>query len=263
MIFHENRLLEYLIFSLPEPKAQGVVLWSVFVPCPSGIRGTLTFFFKWHLLLNHLSKFEITLQECCSQRFPLSKLNKWFRSTNKLQIRNLLNNISSWTTGQSSKLFHRIVPHDAFYQHFTNGSAQPNKEVARVLDRKRVQIQNNFTELFLFMPYTKIAQTGSLHKRKGLPTLQIRTIFKQHLLNHWPSSKELFPNAFFDNYTNGSAHWNKGATRALDSKFLLMTFPPESTVLIQNHFTELFLMMAATIFAQTVSLGLIQGLPKL
>ena len=32
-----------------------------------------------------------------------------------LQIRNLLNDISSWTTDPNSKLFHRIVPHKTFY----------------------------------------------------------------------------------------------------------------------------------------------------
>ena len=38
----------------------------------------------------------------------------------KLQIRNLLNDISL-TTDQNSKKNHRIVPHDALYQDFTNG----------------------------------------------------------------------------------------------------------------------------------------------
>ena len=39
----------------------------------------------------------------------------------KLQIRNLLNDIS-WTTDPNSKKNHRIAPHDALYQNFTNGS---------------------------------------------------------------------------------------------------------------------------------------------
>ena len=42
-----------------------------------------------------------------------------------------------------------------------------------------------------------------------------------------------------------------------------MTFPPEPLVRIQNNFTELFLTMASTKIAQTVSLGLKQGLPEL
>ena len=42
-----------------------------------------------------------------------------------------------------------------------------------------------------------------------------------------------------------------------------MTFSPESLVQIQNNMTELFLIMASTKIAQTVLLGLIQGLPEL
>ena len=44
---------------------------------------------------------------------------------------------------------------------------------------------------------------------------------------------------------HGSAPPNKGASRALDKKCLLMTFPPEPLVHIQINFTELFLMMAS------------------
>ena len=47
---------------------------------PSVVRLCVNFFFKQHLLLNHRSKFHITLHECCSW-CPLSKLHKWFRST--------------------------------------------------------------------------------------------------------------------------------------------------------------------------------------
>ena len=46
-------------------------------------------------------------------------------------------------------------------------------------------------------------------------------------------------------------------------KCLLITFPPEPLVQIQNYFTELFLMMASTKIVQTVSLSLIQGSPEL
>ena len=42
-----------------------------------------------------------------------------------------------------------------------------------------------------------------------------------------------------------------------------MIFPPEPLVQIQNNFSELFLMMASTKIAQTVSQGLIQGSPEL
>ena len=52
---------------------------------------------------------------------------------------------------------------------------------------------------------------------------------------------------------NGSSPQNKMTTRALDQKCLLMTFPPEPLIQIQNNFTELFLMMTSTKIAQTVS----------
>ena len=42
-------------------------------------RPSVHFFFKWHLL-NHLSKFHIASHEC-SPWCPLSKLHKWFHST--------------------------------------------------------------------------------------------------------------------------------------------------------------------------------------
>ena len=48
------------------------------------------------------------------------------------------------------------------------------------------QIQNFFTELFLWIPSTKIAQMVMLRWTKWLPKLQIRNTFKGHfLLNHW------------------------------------------------------------------------------
>ena len=65
------------------------------------------------------------------------------------------------------------------------------------------------------------------------------------------------------NGTNGFTPPNKGAGRALDKKCLLMTFPPEQLVQIQNNFTELFFMMVSTKIAQTVLLGLIQGSSEL
>ena len=35
--------------------------------------------------------------------------------------------------GPNSKLFHRIVPHEAFYKNCINGSGPPNKGAAREL----------------------------------------------------------------------------------------------------------------------------------
>ena len=89
----------------------------------------------------------------------------WSKGLQELKIRNISNDIS-WTTGPNSKYFHRIVPHDAFYQNCTNGSALPlpNKRAAGALNKKcllitsppepLVQIQNNFTQLFLMQNCT-------------------------------------------------------------------------------------------------------------
>ena len=80
------------------------------------------------------------------------------------------------SAGSNTKSFHRIVPHDAFYQNCTNGSTLMNKGAARALDKKcilmtfppepLVQIQNNFTEMFLMMPSSKGAQMGLLHQQR-------------------------------------------------------------------------------------------------
>ena len=43
----------------------------------------------------------------------------------------------------------------------------------------------------------------------------------------------------------------KGAARTLDKKYILMTFPPEPLVQIQNNFTKLFLMIASPKIAQS------------
>ena len=58
------------------------------------------------------------------------------------------------------------VSYDALFQNCINGSDPPNRRAARSLDRflqtktpeQLAQIQNNFTELFLIAPSTKIAQ---------------------------------------------------------------------------------------------------------
>ena len=62
------------VFSSPEPKAQGELLWSLTVRHrrPSTI-------FKQHLLLDHWLDFDQTSQEW-SLVGPLSKLFKWFQS---------------------------------------------------------------------------------------------------------------------------------------------------------------------------------------
>ena len=64
------------------------------------------------------------------------------------------------------------VSHDTLFQNCINGSAPQNRRAARAPDKKYlqmtsppeslVQIKNNFTELFLIIPSTKIAQTVPL-----------------------------------------------------------------------------------------------------
>ena len=70
-----------------------------------------------------------------------------------------------------------IVSRDTLHQNCTNGSAPANTGAARPLDKMflttsapkpLVQIQNNFTELFLMIPFTKIAQMVAHHQTKGL-----------------------------------------------------------------------------------------------
>ena len=163
--------------------------------------------FQWHLL-NHWSKIKIITQNCSSWCL-LPKLHKWFHFTEQSGHQSprkemSLNCTCSWTTGPNSKQFHRIVPHDVLPQpklhkwfHCTEqkgrqhyrykimslnniSSAPLNKKASRALDEKNlwttspeplVQIQNNFTELFLMMASTKIAQMVSLDQIKGLPEL--------------------------------------------------------------------------------------------
>ena len=59
------------------------------------------------------------------------------------------------------------VPYDALFLNCVNGSAPPNSGAARAPEKiffkmispePLVQIQNNFTELFLLIPSTKLAQ---------------------------------------------------------------------------------------------------------
>ena len=68
------------------------------------------------------------------------------------------------------------VPHTALYQNCINDSAPPNMGAARALDKNSltasppeplVKIQNNFTELFLIIPSTKIAQRFCTAEQRG------------------------------------------------------------------------------------------------
>ena len=64
--------------------------------------------------------------------------------------------------------FSQNVPHEAHYHNCTNGFEALNKKAARAINKKYllmtslpkqlVQIQDNFKEIFLMMPSTKIDQ---------------------------------------------------------------------------------------------------------
>ena len=79
-----------------------------------------------------------------------------------------------------------------------------------------IQIQNNFTELFLMISMDMMASTKDC--------------------------------------TNSFTQLNTGVARALDDKFLKITSSPEPLVQNQNNFTEMFLMMPSTTIAQMVLL---------
>ena len=103
--------------------------------------------FKRHL--NHSSKFK-KISQNCSAWYPPPKLHKWFALLKKRTTRTLDKNYLQMT------------------------SLEP-----------LVQIQNNFTELFLMMLSIEIAQMVLLSQTKGPPVLKIGNIFKRLLLNHW------------------------------------------------------------------------------
>ena len=87
------------------------------------------------------------------------------------------------------------------YPNCQNGSAVPNKGDARDLDKKflittsapepLVQFQNYFTEMFLMMSSTKIAQMDLFGLTKGLPELLLIYFFEQHL--SWSKFKIISP----------------------------------------------------------------------
>ena len=129
-----------------------------------------------------------------------------------------------------------------------------------------VQIQNNFTELFILTTLYQNCTNGYALLNKGAiralakkylhkisppePLLQIQTKFSECFLNkrstRAPDKKYLKTtslaeplvqiqkkihrtvphDAFYRNCTNSSTPKNKGAARALDNKCLLMTFLP-------------------------------------
>ena len=66
--------MEATLFSSPEPKAQGELLWPLAVR-----RASVNILLKNHLLLNRQMDFEIISQEC-SLGDPIPKLPKWFCS---------------------------------------------------------------------------------------------------------------------------------------------------------------------------------------
>ena len=116
--------------------------------------------FKMYLLLNQWSNFKIISQNCSSW-YPLPKWHKLFRPPEqkvrqRCRYEISLNDISSWTTGPNSKLFHRIVSLDTLFQNCTNGSVLLSK---RALE------------------------------------FQLRNILKRHLLlNHWFEFKTISQN---------------------------------------------------------------------
>ena len=94
------------------------------------------FSLKWHLFLNHFSKYKILSHEC-SPYCPLPKLHKWIRSANKRDARALDKKSLKW----------HLLKHWS-------------KE------------KNDFTELFM-IPSTKTAQMVPLRWTKGSPDKHI------------------------------------------------------------------------------------------
>ena len=64
--------------------------------------------------------------------------------------------------GQNLKYFHRTVPYNALNKNCLNGSAPSNKMAPRAVDEMFLmtpppELQNNFTQMFLMRPSSKIA----------------------------------------------------------------------------------------------------------
>ena len=117
----------------------------------------------------------------------------WIKGLPELQIRNVFKRylLNHWSK------FHMNVPHNALFHNCINGSAPPNKRPPELQIKNLLNDiwttdpnANNFTELFLWIPSTKIAQMVMLCWTKGLPELQIRNTFKHYfLLKHWSKFK--------------------------------------------------------------------------
>ena len=100
----------------------------------------------------------------------------WTKGLPELQIKIVFNDISSWATGSNS------IPHDALYQSCTNGFAPAKMGLAELYNKKYLQMkspeplvqnQNNFTEMVLMLPSTKIDQKVQLGWTTWLPELKI------------------------------------------------------------------------------------------
>ena len=101
---------------------------------------------------------------------------------------------------------------------------------------------------------------SKLHKwfrsnEQGATRAPEKKSFKRHLLlNHWPKFKwfhRIVPlDTLYRNCTSGYTPLNKRVARAPDKKYLLMAFPPEPQVQIQNNFTGLFFMIPSSNIAQ-------------
>ena len=90
----------------------------------------------------------------------------------------------SQANGSISKEFHRNVCLRVLYQNCDYGSTPLNKMAARAKNRKKksfkghllklmAQFQNNFAEMFLLWPCTKLAKMVPLHWTRWPPELKI------------------------------------------------------------------------------------------
>ena len=160
--------------------------------------------FKRHLVLNHWSSFKIISQNYSSW-YPLPNCtngsaqlkSRAARAPDRnIFKRHLLNHLSKFKIfSQNCSLWCLLSKFAQMVMlHRTKGCQSSRWEMSfnilMTFPEPLVQIQNNFTELFLIMPFTKIAQMGQLRWTKGPPELQTRNIFKlDFLLNHWPKFK--------------------------------------------------------------------------
>ena len=140
--------------------------------------------------MNHWPKFKIISQNC-SSGCPLPKLHKWLRS-----------NVQKGARASDKKNLKTTFPPEPL-----------------------IQIQNNFTGLFLMMTSSNIAQMVSVHWTKGLTELYIKMSLNN--MSSWTTGRNFIllhmnvpHDALFQNCINGSAPPNRRAARA-PSKNLL------------------------------------------